>query len=443
MNRPLMRRRRSTTLLAAGALVAAAVLTAPGAAQASTVKTEYAFKTFAYGTKAVAADGALLSGRTADTQISCTRAAGVRSRNYVAEVNVPADSPAFHATGVSSTSSTYQTRKGVIGNQSVNTIAELVLGTADGPHISIDNLKTVSRAWADAKGKLHASSTVSSVDLVARTGNGQIDDLLNGGGINDLLDVIGANGGQYDIPGLGTLFLGAGTPLDADAHSAFARAKASVLRADLDALGGSVTVGHTFARIDRLPTGGLLGGSAQGLDAPEVLGGIVKVGRLGHKVLPCLGTHNQVKTNSPAGVVLDPAALGLGTIEGSVRGYIEKDGRALARTTGRLASLTLGPIHVEGIVGQATARRSAGGRLTTSTQGSTIGSLTVNGTRRSVPDPGQSIEVPGVARLTFFLQEQGKRSVAVTALRVTLLSADTGPVGTVIDIGYAKAGIQR
>ncbi|CAN5257390.1 hypothetical protein BH18ACT9_BH18ACT9_02020 [soil metagenome] len=435
---------RAVVAVAVGALVGGLAV-APSPADAALQKSGYAFKTFAYGSFATALDGTVVSGRTAFTQVSCTQSTGHNDHNFVAEVNGPGLAPAFQVDGVTSDSDTYRYSSGVVGTKSTNTIARAVLGEELGPHITIQGLKTTAKAWADAQGRLHADSTVTSARIQSQTGNPVIDEEIGGGGINNLLDLIRASDGAYEVPGFGTLRLGASTPLDSDVHASYARAKASVLRVDLTLSATRVVVGHAFARIDRAPKGGLLGGSAHGAEVPQVLGDIAKVGRLGYKPMPCLGTDNKVQTNSTAGVSIDPLAdLQFGAVEGSVRGYTRNDGTALAQSTGRVARLDLAGIELRGVVGKATVTKSKSGALSKSTNGSTVASLSVDGQNRPIPAPGQTINVANVASLKFFVKSTTERSIAVTAVRVTLLDNNTvGPVGTVINLGYGKASIQR
>ena len=134
-----------------------------------------------------------------------------------------------------------------------------------------------------------------------------------------------------------------------------------------------------------------------------------------------------------------------GTSGGRVYGIQRADRSAKAWTEGRLAGLTLGSgesqVRLRGIVGQANVSRSPSGKLRTSIRGSVIGSLTVGGERRAIPDPGQTLEVPGVARLTFFVKDKGAAGISVVAVRIRLLDGSAG-VGT-IDAGVAKAAIKR
>lgn len=444
--------KRLMSRLVAGACALATGITGAVVLNATPVqsaeRSDYGFKTFAYGTfaKAAADSVDIASGRTAFSHLLCTRNTGLSRDAFVADVSLPAESPQLHASAVSSTSETYRNAAGDVGTRSVNRIAELVIGDPSSAHILIKGFTTTSKAWADANGKLHAASNVSSVDIVPQTGSEEIDGLLDDVGVGGLLDVIESEGGEYAIPGLGTLSLGAATPLDGDVHDRFARAKASVLRIELEALPGSIfTVGHSFARIDKVPHSGTIGGYANGAEIPKALGGILAVGEIGHKILPCMGTDGEYRHSEGLDLNLtEDAPLGLGKAAGIVMGIVRNDGFLLAQTTGRLASLQVGDqLQVNGIVGRATVKRTEAGKIKKSIAGSTIAELIIDGEAQEIPDPGETLEIPGVAKLTFFDRDKTRKSLEVTALTVELLNDDAAPIGTVLKFGTAKAQVHN
>ena len=63
----------------------------------------------------------------------------------------------------------------------------------------------------------------------------------------------------------------------------------------------------------------------------------------------------------------------------------------------------------------------------------------IDGEEHAIPDPGQAINVPGVAKLEFFRTVRSKRGLQVAALRVSLLDG----TGAVIDLGQARTYIAR
>lgn len=429
--------------LAAGGLSA---VTAP--AQAAVSVTDYGFQTFAYGTRAVSGTAGLRSAPTAHSYVACTKRAGLRKTEVLAEANVPQSDPQVHVEGLSGTSETYRTKRGDIGTRSISRISRLVIGADDNdpttPTIVITGMQALSQAWADKNGRFHTKNTVTSGSVSGHTGT-PLDDVLGQvtGGIGDVIDAIDSNGGSYEIPGLGTLSLGASATRN---HATWARAAATIFRLDVSGAKSVITIGRTAARINRELPAGVMGGAGYGAEVPGVLGGLLRTGRLGAKLLPCQGTNGKTRSASLAGLNLANAgAIQLGAMTGRVNGIQKKDGSGRAWTQGEVASLGIGPIQLTGIVGRAQVTRTAKGKIRKSIQGSTIGSLSTDGgkTTQAIPDPGESVVVPGVAELTFFTKQTTTRSVGVTAVTVKLLSNDYGPVETVIKLGNARAAIKR
>jgi hypothetical protein len=439
------RHRWVASLAAAVLAVTGLALVTAQPASAGVSETNYGFQTLGYGTRGVSDSVGLRSARTAYSYILCTRLAGKEDQESIAEANLPATDPQVHVEGVRSTSSTFKTSSGDKGTRSVNNIAKVVLGPADSPHIVITSLRTESKVWADRSGTFHTENTVTSGDIGGQTGT-PLDEVLGqvGAGVRDIIAEIQANGGSYEIPGLGTLHLGA---TDTTKRDRWARARATIFRLDLSSADTVITIGRSYARINRDLPAGVMHGAGYGADVPAVLGGVLKVGRLGTKVLPCEGTRGETRSDSIAGLNLGNAdALVLGALTGRVNGVQEKSGYARAWTEGEAASVRLGPIVITGIKGHAQVTQTKAGRIHKTIRGSTIGSLSTDGgqTTQAIPDPGQAIEVPGVAKLTFFVKEKTKRSLFVTAVRIELLpGSSAGPAGTVVRVGNARAAIQR
>ena len=62
-----------------------------------------------------------------------------------------------------------------------------------------------------------------------------------------------------------------------------------------------------------------------------------------------------------------------------------------------------------------------------------------NGSEQAIPDPGQSIEIPGLAKIAFNVQEKIPGGLHVIAIQITLLD---GTLAT-INIGEAKLAIRK
>jgi hypothetical protein len=444
-------------LVAAVAVPVAGIAPAPATA-AATVATRYGFQTHAYGTVVTAGAAGLRSGKTAFSWVSCTKLAGKRATASLAAGATPTSNPAVRIGAVTSTSETYRVAStGEVGTRSVNTVGSVDLvgtalpGSTAVPRLKLQGLRTTARAWA-VRGRLHATTDLGTVDVdvsgvdAPATGT-PLDDLLHGAtsGIDGVVSALRANGGAVTVPGLGVVSLGL-TRRSEGTVNATATATALQVRlfgADLVSAAddSTVTIGRATARVTTsLPAGAMTGkGYGVGLG---LLGGVLTTGELGVDVLPCQGTGGTVKTESLASVA--PPAGGLvqlGAVGGRVYGIQAKDRSARAWTEGRVASFAVGGgasrLEISGIVGRAVVSRTRTGHFATSTRGTTVGSVTIGGRPVSIP-ADRTLTVPGVADVLFGVQSRGRRSVSVTAVRVTLLA--TPGLGRV-DLGNARVAI--
>ncbi len=95
-----------------------------------------------------------------------------------------------------------------------------------------------------------------------------------------------------------------------------------------------------------------------------------------------------------------------------------------------------GAVVVRGIVASANVWRE-GSKVRRNTDGTAIGSITANGEEQDIPDPGETLEIPGVATFQTVITDRTRNGISVTALRVTLLDG----TGAVIDLGQAELKI--
>ena len=215
----------STTLRARGAALAATaglalagavVLSTP--AHAALSETGYGFQATAYGTRAQAPSVQVGLPRTAFAYISCTRLAGrTQTSSLQDQLGLPLNeaNPLVKINAVKTTTRSYKDlTHGIAGaSQGATTIGSVVLGGVDGgPELSFDGLKTVSTAWADRAGKLHAKNDVKALDLdltlpTPPTTGTPLDDLYNaihttvGSVIDQVIGVLRDNLGGIEIPG--------------------------------------------------------------------------------------------------------------------------------------------------------------------------------------------------------------------------------------------------
>jgi hypothetical protein len=448
--RTLAQAAATLTSLAAGLAGAVAVGTAP--AHAAVRSSDYGFQTLAYATLVQGNGPGVQSGRTAFSWLDCTRLTGLNPSNTrsahedIAGIDLPADDPQVQVGAATSTSRTYR-KDGTVGTVSTNKIAKVVLG-GTAAKITITGLTTEARAWAAKNGKLGSSATAhGGVSLQGATGNPQLDAALAQASnpLSDLLGNIPLDG--QSIPGLGTIYV---SHTYHGVHETYANSNATVLRIVLEGGDTTVTVGRSWARINRDMPAGVFQGSGYGVDIPKVAGGVAHVGRLANQPIGCQGTHGRVRENDLAG--FDPGHTGqleIDAISGQAWGVQKRTGYAKAWTQGRVAKLVLGPLTVEGVVGKATVTQTSSGKIRKSATFS-IGRLLQDGKEQgAIPDPGQDIVIGDgnghdLAKLRFGVKRQTRRAIAITALRIELLEGlDGAPIGTVIRLGNARTAIKR
>lgn len=439
---------------AAGAIV---LVGATSPAQGALRETKYGFRTYAYGTNAKAELVGLASAPTALSHVSCTRFAGKREVEALAAVGNPATAGLFDVGAVRSVSETFK-KNGRTGSRSTSRVADVVIGDREGVNIAIKGLAVSAEAWANKKGDFKRAGSFDSVSISANTGIDAIDDVLNtlGATVGDLVKLIlQAPGNQLEIPGLALIKLG---KLGGKITKSQARQNSTALRVRIYGVDGvkgggddiNLAIGKATAIIYRDLPAGVMGGQAFAAQA-SVLDGLVGTGKVGRVLLPCEGTKGKIEKGAVAGVNLGNAGLvQVDAAGGRVFGRQKKKGAATAWTEGRVANVELGEgdskLQIQGIVGRATVKRNRKGKITTSSNGTKLASISVGAEQFELPDLGETLEIPGVARISFGVEEKGNRKNAlrVIAVRIVLLEAlaeDTGLVK--VDLGVADTFLKR
>jgi hypothetical protein len=154
--------------------------------------------------------------------------------------------------------------------------------------------------------------------------------------------------------------------------------------------------------------------------------------------MSCRGTDGRLVTKSIADLNLGDQVV-VQAAQSQQRGT-QRRHKSVAMERGTLAMISLGggQLVIKGVVGQANVTRTDRGRTTKSATGTTVGSIVVNGQEQSVPTGGQSVEVPGLARVLPGVVEKTRHGISVVALRIQLLD---GTLAT-IDLGVARASIR-
>jgi len=453
----LSMRRALAAVAACGTVFAGGTVITTAPAQAAQTITNYAFNGSAYGTHVSVNPLGVKSGPTAFSYLGCTRLTGILRERSVLAVNAPNEPAVLSVGAVDSVSRTYRMVGGRVGMRSNNRVAKVVLGDPNGINITIQGLRTKSDAYATKDGKLHAQSSFSSVDISANLPDqlAPLEDLLNkaGASINTLLaQLMKAADNNIVIPGLGRIALGR---TQNRVYTNHAISNAISLRVKLFGPNGvedntpvddvNLIIGRSRSRIAREVPNGVMIGNGHAIDI-SALDGTATLGPFGERPLPCEGTRGKVKEYSVVGTnLLNASVIGAGVGSGRVYGIQKADGSIKAWTEGRIASVTLGAgdssLKLTGIVGRANAILTKNGNLYRSRTGSQILSITANGTSYPVPVPGTILEIPGVAKIQTFLTQRTKRTITVTAVRVTLLPDSPG--ATIVNLGVAHVGIRR
>ena len=465
---------RAATLVAtAGLALGGAVVLSPPA-QAALTETNYGFQSTAYGTRLQAPLAQIGLPRTAFSFVSCTRLAGRTDSTSLEEQLLGSDvTNAIPVTvnTIATKSRSFRDLKNNIAaaSQGTTTIGKVALGGIDGgPELTLDGLRTVSTAWADKSGKMHAKNDISALDIdldlgdvVPETGTplDQLVDVVTGT-TDDVLDQVvevikNSPLGKITIPGLGELSL-----TGFDRHGVTkttAYASSFILRLDLFGLDGdpktledntTVSIGRSWARLTKGVRSGVMSGVGVGsrVSSGNVLGDI---GDLAWKQLPCEGTAGKVLTRklTTQNVGLQvPAVISQGS--GSSYGVQGRDGKATSWTRGTVSSFKVNgtDLVLEGIVGRTNVKQLASGRVVTSYAGSRIGRILVGGkviATGVTPRTAGAVKlpsVPGVASVKLFARDTWKRGGSISAVKVVLADA-VSPIS--VSLGFSRAAIKR
>ncbi len=438
-----LRRRRVRRLLATGLglAVAASSLTlvsgsAPASAATKKVVTKYAFSSTGFGTKVTATDVALRSGMTAYSLIGCTKLAGVHNANQVAAGNL---NNQVHIGAVTTDQRSLVTKAGSSMVQSVTKVSSIQIGD-NSLGFRITNLQGTSRAYATRAGRLNAASTFTFGSLTPLGGTSLPPPLDKPADV--IIKQLTANG-PVTIPGLGVVKIGR----VAKAVSGLAAQSGSIgleihLFGQDQANGGGddsdVLIGRSYARINKSATHGVFSGGAWGLDG-SLLNGTAVLGRNPFSPMQCEGTHGKVRSTALASLNLaNLNQLVVGTLRNRVFGVQgTPKGGASGWTESSAAGLNLGggKLQMTGILARAKVIRSSSNHYyPTAVQ--RIGSIKANGQTQHIPSPGQSVTIPGVAKIEVPKPVKTTHGITVVGARITLLGGSAA--NTVINVASAK-----
>ncbi len=310
---------------------------------------------------------------------------------------------------------------GAVHTYSRNTTANVVLAQSGLGTIEITAIKSLSHAWHDAQG-FHAETTTSSAASASsrRWASRRSSSSRR-------------PASRSRSPASPTISVGA-VKETANDHAGIAIANA--LRIRVIPSDTTVTVAHSNARV----YGGVKHGTFRGSSAATRVSAVddtITSGRTPLSLMPCQGTDGKTWTKETADLDVGGQIIVEG-LRSSQRGKQFSD-RSEAMERGSIAGINIGDgaLVIDAVVGQANVTRTAGGKVTSNTKGTVIGSITANGETQEFPDTGV-IEIPGLAKIERKIVEKGPFGITVIALRITLLDGS----GAVIDLGVAKASIR-
>lgn len=387
---------------------------APTAAKVG-AKTNFGMVASGYGTRVKGGQIPAASGTTAYTSTGCTTRTGKSNSNTEAGV----DLQGLGTVGAVDTQLYTEKVDGQIAAVSKHAVANIGLNLGAGTSLSIRAIESTSRAYHDKTG-FHATTESNIGKLV-----------LTVAGVPMTLPIPTPNQ-PIEIPGLLRISISKSV-IKEGANGASARAKA--VQIDVLATDSSIKVASSYASIEDGVLRGRLGGSAN-TTRISVLGDLISSGPTLQTLMPCSGTDGKVRTKSAAALDL-AGQIVLGAATSSQMGKQTKT-RAFGFEQAQVASLTLGPVTIKAITGRVNASRGPGG-LQVNSNGTSLGSIVYNGEEQAIPDPGQSLEIPGLVKITPNLVEKIKNGLHVVALQLTLLDGS----GAVINIGEAQMRIRN
>lgn len=417
---------RNPIILGVALSVAAAPLLAlPSAAQADTsartkhVVTNYGMTAAGYGSRIVGGSVPLNSGSTAFQNVACTSTTGKSNVNFLENLDVP---------GLGSISNLKTTARTVkkghrimsVGTHRIGSIVfdESALGT-----LTLNAVRTQTRAYHDRKGfHVKRSSDIGSIVFAPA---GQAPQTLP----------LPSPGQPIPIPGVATISVGA-------KHTKITKHRAAgktfAVKVHVDASDSLVKLATTRASI----TDGVLSGRFSGYSSPvsaDLVGGLLQVGKVVLRKMPCVGTGGEVLTKNAAGVDIS-GNLTIGAATAREKGQQNRR-RAKGFEESSVAGINVGggQLKIDLIKARANVSRTkAKGSLKRSIKGTSIGTITANGDPMS-PGDLDNYEIPGVARFDTFVKSKIASGIKITALRITLL--DGTAADSVVNLGTAKLRI--
>lgn len=381
------------------------------------VDTDFGMLGSSYATRVFGGAVPVESGTTARANIGCTTKTGREAASYLANVDL---SGLATVSGLSSAVNTVK-EKGKVSTIATHSIGALSLGLEGLGSLSINGITSTATTFHD-KATGFGSDATTSVGTITLTP-----------AVGDPVELpIPSPDQPVEIPGLLKINLGK-TNQRADEHSAFSRALALVVT--LEATGTKIQLASAQSQMTDGILIGRFAGYADAVSA-NIADGLVSVKRPLVKVMPCKGTEGDLEKKLAAGLSI-PGVLDISQLVATQKGS-QSATKAKGFEISNVGTVNLGDgqLVIKGLQAQVNVVRSKGGQITKNFDGSSLGSITVNGEEMS-PEDLDGFEIPGVAKISTMLTRKFKSGAQITLIRVELLG---GTAGT-IDIGTARLGI--
>lgn len=415
-----MKAPRALTIATIPALVGLAFTTGPTYAGThhghGTRSTTFAFKSSGYGTRMTGGQVTAGSSTSGWRAIGCTNQAGRNRTNNVGETTLS-------GLGTASNVKTHlwtTSHNGVVASHSLHRIGQVTLVQTGLGSVSMSAITSRATASHDDSG-FHATTTthLGGLSFTPPVGPAQSFPAPT-------------PDQPVTIPGVATIYAGQHTTRESATGSA---ADAFALRVDVIPTGSHLKVAHSHAELSSGMTGGVFGGRAAATHVVSAFAGTTKGGPNPLTHMPCQGTYGKLKQKSLANGSLSDQLL-FHNANSSVRGSQGSDS-AHGMSRASVGRTALGDqVVVGGVVGKVSVSRQ-GNKVTTSTKGTQLGTVTVNGQQQTFPKSGV-LEIPGVMKLERAVVTRTHNGISVIGLRVTWLDGS----GAVVDFGDASVKIR-
>jgi hypothetical protein len=242
-----------------------------------------------------------------------------------------------------------------------------------------------------------------------------------------------ASNTKVAVPGIGYIVLNsAGGVKTASGIYSYAQAVViySTVKNKYLPLGAQVVVLKTRAEVSA-PATALVIGNAYGTKAN--VGNAVTSGPTSLQTA-CRGTEGKTVSISVAEVKV-PGLTSAGGVTTTQNGFIGQDKSAVTLTS-KVAGVKLGNLSIGAIESSASAWKTKDGKTGLSSSSKVL-SITVGNKKYDVPNqPNQTLDIPGIAKLTFNRVTQQSRYISIDAL---VINADS--LKSTIVIGHSAAGV--